>query len=175
MDVFGKKNMKTVHPYCATVFSALLVITISVSVVAGDPAQKAPTPSLAGRLFQLPEGMELTESQKETIQLLIEDYESKLAGFQEEILNVTTKEQREARAAAYKLKRENSKTELSQADAESAMELTEAQKKAFTDIKNRKNAVKREALRRFKAVLTPDQLAKIEAQTGSRRRLLKSR
>jgi hypothetical protein len=169
--------MKTSCPDRAILFTALLVITISLSVATGDPAKTktAPTPSLAGRLFQLPDGMEWAESQKETIQLLIEDYEPKLAGFQQEILNITTKEQREARAAAFRQKRGNAKTGLSQADAESAMELTEAQKKTFADVQNRKNAVKREALRRFKAVLTPDQLAEIEAQAGNRKRLPKGR
>ena len=166
--------MKRVHPFCGIVLSVLMVLAFSVSVVVGDPAQKAPVPNLAGRLFQVPAGMKLTESQKVKIQLLIKDYEPRLARFQEEILKVTTKKQRETRAAVYKLKRENPKTGASpQAVAENSMELTEGQKKVFADIQNRKNAVKREALRRFKAVLTPDQLAEIENQAGSRKRLSK--
>ena len=165
--------MKTARPSGPVVFCALLAMMISVRVVAGDPVPQAPAPSLAGRLFQLPEGVELSESQKERVRLLVEEYEPKLAGFQEESLNATTKAQREARADAYKQKREHSKAEPSPPDAENAMALSETQQKIFTDIQNRKNAVKREALRRFKAMLTPEQLAKVETPAGGRKRVLK--
>ena len=75
----------------------VLVIPLSADADVNERSTQKPSPDLAARLFQLPDGVELDEEQKTKVAALVVEYEPKLALYQKKIAEILTKEQRHAK------------------------------------------------------------------------------
>ena len=117
----------------------------------------------------VPKSIELTDDQKAKVDEINKEYGPKLVEFQKKMATILTPEQRKARGEAFKAAREaGKKGEEMRKAVQAALKLSDDQKKKLAELQKEQKPIRDEARKKFIALLTPEQKAKLPGKGKGR-------
>jgi Spy/CpxP family protein refolding chaperone len=138
----------------------LLIFAVITPTFSADKAKKKKPAAVA---IKAPKGVELTTDQKAKLDALSKEFGPKLAACRKEASGIITKDQKKARAAAFKAAKAAGKEgkEL-RAAAEAAFNVSEDQKTKLAECKKAMGTLQKEVRAKMVSILTKEQKAQLK-------------